>query len=332
MNLSFEIKALEYFTPELQGWQLWTFLSAASVITIAAIIVQITVFRTIKRLGSRIINQMIIPTLVVSIVVTSLDMISLTIKTLYYPMADLTGSWFCHAKQYITLGANIHFNCHTFFLTLFRYICIFHDEKILKWDLTPKLIGRLIIGLQMALSIACTCFIFESVPTPRNVDACLGHYELHYDKDAGQSICPLGGILVTSLCKISVLIHIITSSNIPEAFMLYACFKAIRDQNEKVKDMIGEKHYSLRKRDNGILISISIVQWSLEFIFFIFNYIYFVFLWGQSNFADKFFSLYSFTFTVIIQPSFYLSGDAAFRRNLENQGLIKAVWLAMKSH
>ena len=55
---------LEYFTPQLEGWRQYEFTGAAILVALVAFIVQRAVYRTIKRLGSRHINQIIIPSLV----------------------------------------------------------------------------------------------------------------------------------------------------------------------------------------------------------------------------------------------------------------------------
>lgn len=265
-----------------------------------------------------------------SIATTSIGMLDLTGKALVYPLSETTGQWFCYTSTYLFLGGNMHSNFLTFFLTLFRYICIFHEDKLLKWNLSPKKLGQVLVGSHIFLSTLLAIVILQASPSPRNLDACLGHYEQHFYADMGQNVCTAGGFVLNILCKMSILLHMILSSNIPEAFMLYACFKAIRDQNERAKDMISEKHYHLRKRDNGIVISISIIQWILELINFIFYYIYIHFLYGNSNIADKFYSLFVITFTLIIQPGFYLTGDSEFRRNLDQNGLSVAMKEALR--
>lgn len=171
--------------------------------------------------------------------------------------------------------------------------------------------------------------MLTSSASNRNLDACLGNYEVHFDEDLGNTVCIYGSFLRVFWCKIAVLIHMTLSSNVPEAFLLYFCFKAIQKQNEKVKELIGENHYIKRKRDNGIVISISIIQWVLEMINVVVYYTYIYFLHGISNYGDKFFSLYLITFAMIIQPSFYLNGDSNFRRNLDKKGIFEALKIAL---
>lgn len=57
----FILDNMEDFTPELKGWKLGIFLGATVTLVALAILVQATVYQTMKRLGSRVINQMIIP-------------------------------------------------------------------------------------------------------------------------------------------------------------------------------------------------------------------------------------------------------------------------------
>ena len=78
-------------------------------------------------------------------------------------------------------------------------------------------------------------------------------------------------------------------------------------------------------RDNGIVISISVVQCSVEFIFKITCSFYIYILNGYSKTFDKFFNIYLLIVTVIILPTFYLNGEAAFRRNLVAYGPFRAL-------
>ena len=73
------------------------------------------------------------------------------------------------------------------------------------------------------------------------------------------------------------------------------------------------------------MISISIIQWIAEIIHNAIFYFYLFLIVGYSNVIDMFFNLYLIIVTVIILPSFYLKGEAAFRRNLVVHGLFKAM-------
>ena len=55
---------LERFSPELEGWRQYTFTGMTILVAIVAYVVQRAVYKTLKRLGFRHINQIIIPSLV----------------------------------------------------------------------------------------------------------------------------------------------------------------------------------------------------------------------------------------------------------------------------
>ena len=78
-------------------------------------------------------------------------------------------------------------------------------------------------------------------------------------------------------------------------------------------------------RDNGIVISISVIQCIVEVVHMNVFYFYSFMLTGYSNVIDQYFNLYMIIITVIILPSFYLNGEAAFRRNLVVYGPFKAM-------
>ena len=63
-NSLFVTQTLDSFTPKLNGWKLSVLVGSASIIALIAIMIQSAVYRSLKSLGSRHINQMIIPSLV----------------------------------------------------------------------------------------------------------------------------------------------------------------------------------------------------------------------------------------------------------------------------
>ena len=60
-NLSYNLEDLDIFTPELKGWKLHFFTVSSIFVAITSLVAQITVYRSLKRLGSRHINLMIFP-------------------------------------------------------------------------------------------------------------------------------------------------------------------------------------------------------------------------------------------------------------------------------
>ena len=67
---------LELFTPQLEGWRQSAFTGSAILVALIALLVQRAVFRTINRLGTRYINEIIIPSLVSKVFLKRFQMMS----------------------------------------------------------------------------------------------------------------------------------------------------------------------------------------------------------------------------------------------------------------
>ena len=78
-------------------------------------------------------------------------------------------------------------------------------------------------------------------------------------------------------------------------------------------------------RDVGMVINISLLQWSVEVGNLVFYLCYIYFIAGDSSVLDKFFTLYQAFFTLAILPSFYLNGDSEFRTDLASNGYLVAL-------
>ena len=79
------------------------------------------------------------------------------------------------------------------------------------------------------------------------LSACLGKIETHFNK-SGTRLCTNFEHIGTYVCKIPLWTFQIISSNIPEALMLYPCFKRIQKATEESKIMIGKEAYKQRRR------------------------------------------------------------------------------------
>ena len=87
-----------------------------------------------------------------------------------------------------------------------------------------------------------------STPETLTLDICLGNYEQYFVKSSGVQVCVVGQSWQRILCMLSVIIHLIYSSNILDAILLYIIFTKVKHQTEKSKTMIGQKAYGVRKR------------------------------------------------------------------------------------
>ena len=61
ITLGYNFEDLDLFTPILKGWTSHLFTVSSIATVIISLVTQITVYRSLKRLGPRHINQMIIP-------------------------------------------------------------------------------------------------------------------------------------------------------------------------------------------------------------------------------------------------------------------------------
>lgn len=85
-SLLLKVDNLEVYTPVLEGWRQFFFSGTMGLVTLGAFFVQRAVYRTLKKLGDRYINQLIIPSQMVFIMMTPWKLTSLVIKAYYYPI------------------------------------------------------------------------------------------------------------------------------------------------------------------------------------------------------------------------------------------------------
>jgi hypothetical protein len=105
-------------------------------------------------------------------------MVYLSIRAFYYPMIDLIGAPLCYYFHIVEGYLMILFQIHSFFIALFRYICIIHNERLFKLGISGHKLARIILFIMF-----CLPAIFESailLPfTPGShlpLDMCLGKH------------------------------------------------------------------------------------------------------------------------------------------------------------
>ena len=65
---------------------------------------------------------------------------------MYYPLKDLFGELgeaFCHFFAFLEIDGAFVGQFHSFFMTVYRYICLFHSDELLQNDITPKVIDMI---------------------------------------------------------------------------------------------------------------------------------------------------------------------------------------------
>ena len=78
---------------------------------------------------------------------------------MHYPLKDVFGRGFCYFCSYLEPYGFYVGQFHSFFTTVFRYICLFHSEEMLKHDITPKVSPFLLLRTTFQFNPA---FLFSS--------------------------------------------------------------------------------------------------------------------------------------------------------------------------
>ena len=103
--------------------------------------------------------------------------------------------------------------------------------------------------VQLVVSISFATLINLSTPSQWAFDVCMGKLDsIYLNESNGHKVCYSGESLLQVSCKIVVIIHSVVASNIPEAFLLYACFKYIRRHIDSSQSILGERQFEMRKQ------------------------------------------------------------------------------------
>ena len=137
-----EVEYMEEFTPKIHDRiVLFIFIMVITLIITSATLVQRAIFHTLKRFENRPINQMILPIMIVNSISVFPYCIVLLIKAVYYPLKDLTGTSFCHFHNYYDIWNVFIIQSQSFFVSLYRCICLFHSGVLQKEKITPKVLN-----------------------------------------------------------------------------------------------------------------------------------------------------------------------------------------------
>ena len=161
MNVSWLLEDLELFENQFNILESMVFTIAICITFFMAIIVHRSFYRLMKRLPGRDINQIIYPymvkcrkpkTLLVQEtdishqllfqISLSLYMASNSVYTILdfwvYPLNDFVGDIACYIFNYTRNIAFTIIQMHSFFVALFRYMCLFHVNLLLSFSLSSN--------------------------------------------------------------------------------------------------------------------------------------------------------------------------------------------------
>ena len=60
------------------------------------------------------------------------------LRTCYYPIKYIFGEEYCYISNFLEIWAAVMGQFHSFFLTMFRYVCLFHDDWLMANRISPK--------------------------------------------------------------------------------------------------------------------------------------------------------------------------------------------------
>ena len=86
---------------------------------------------------------------------------TLIAKAVYYPISDFTGTNFCYFVTYTYHWVGIYGQALTFFMTVFRYICLYHEEKLLRWNIKPK--------VSLSMYFLKKCYVYSHLSNKQGV-------------------------------------------------------------------------------------------------------------------------------------------------------------------
>ena len=75
---------------------------------------------------------------IIADIISPFYIIFLFLRTSYYPLKDLLGEGMCYFYDYLLVIGAFAGQFHSFYLTAFRYICLFHDDFMLRYNIRPK--------------------------------------------------------------------------------------------------------------------------------------------------------------------------------------------------
>ena len=122
------------------------------------------------------------------------------------------------------------------------------------FSLLIQFLAHLFVSLNYIVPATLLGFLLNgSNPDSMNtLNSCLGNVELNYLRQGKIQLLTCDNVEASSLslvmCYGAFASYFIFSNNILDAFLLYKCFKIIRQQNENVKSLIGKDSYKKRRK------------------------------------------------------------------------------------
>ena len=141
------------FSPTLDGILLYIFLFLIVLISNLVFLINRGVYFTLEKLDSRPINYLIRPVIIHNMIVAYPYCFDLGLRSFYYPVINLTGDSLCYIRNYYDVIQNMVVQYQTFYITFYRYVCLFHWDFLLSKEITPK-VSRITVETQFTKHVS----------------------------------------------------------------------------------------------------------------------------------------------------------------------------------
>ena len=103
---------------------------------------------------------------------TPLIIVALIANSIYYPISDFTGSQFCYVYSYSYLWICTYGQAMTFFITIFRYICLYHERKLICYGMNANVSKSIIYQIWMIFHIIFLLLKLDAWTSLGNYPSC----------------------------------------------------------------------------------------------------------------------------------------------------------------
>ena len=154
----------------------------------------------------------------------------------------------------------------SFFNTVFRYTCLFHNKFLLKYSISPSVshkfkrfefritshslnyfqnAAKLTIALNILLPLMSSGIFFTQ--NSPGLSICLGEGYKNFFP-AQLEICNYNDPIGNYACKLFFILQVILTSNLIDIYCIYFISKTINSKTEAAKTIIGKNNYISRKK------------------------------------------------------------------------------------
>ena len=186
----------------------------------------------------------------------------------HYPLKNILGDTGCHIANILRETGTLQIQLHSFIMATTRYIFLFHDDVLLRFNLTTHVSAILfhifdfndfkcsswfqgftwiMVGLNVFFPLFYSAFTWGTISLMSPVLRlyCLGEeYKIFFL----EKWTATGTFFETAWTWSLIVILGITMSNILDFYFIYSCSKEVKKSDENVKTMMSNQAYLKRKR------------------------------------------------------------------------------------